>query len=70
MTVLHKFPSFRQAIHEVICMSYVNPMLRSRFESLPIDLKNEILSRNVTLNNLQDLINILQVIVDEAEAAP
>ena len=51
-------------------MSYVNPMLRSRFESLPIDLKNEILSRNVTLNNLQDLINILQVIVDEAEAAP
>lgn len=51
-------------------MSYVNPMLRSRFESLPIALKNEILSRDVTLNNLQDLINVLQVIVDEADAAP
>ncbi len=51
-------------------MSYVNPILRSRFESLPVNLKNEILSRNVTLNNLQDLIDVLQVIVDEAEAAP
>ena len=51
-------------------MSYVNPMLRSRFEALPIDLKNEILSRNVTLNNLQDLIDVLQAIVDEGEAAP
>lgn len=51
-------------------MSYVNPMLRSRLESLPIDLKNEILSRNVTLNNLHDLIDVLQQIVDEDEAAP
>lgn len=51
-------------------MSYVNPMLRPRFESLPIDLKNEILSRNVTLNNLQDLIHVLQEIVDESENAP
>lgn len=68
--VLHDFFRSWKAIHEVICMSYVNPMLRSRFESLPIDLKNEILSRDVTLNNLQDLINVLQVIVDEADAAP
>lgn len=51
-------------------MSYVNPMLRAKFESLPIDLKNEILSRNVTLNNLHDLIDVLQQIVDEDEAAP
>lgn len=51
-------------------MSYVNPILRPRFESLPIDLKNEILSRNVTLNNLQDLIHVLQEIVDESETAP
>ena len=28
-------------------MSYVNPKLRYYFESLSIDLKNEILSRNV-----------------------
>ena len=51
-------------------MSYVNPMLRFRFESLPIDLKNEILSRNVALNTLQDLINVLQAIVDEDDTAP
>ena len=46
-------------------MSYVNPELRSRFESLPINLKNEILERNVTINDLQDLISFLQQIVDE-----
>lgn len=51
-------------------MSYVNPMLRSQFESLSVDLKNEILSRNVTINKLQDLIDVLQLIVDEAESAP
>ena len=51
-------------------MSYVCPALQSRFESLSIDLKNEILSRNVTLNSLQDLIEVLQQIVDEGEAAP
>lgn len=51
-------------------MSYVSPALQSRFESLSIDLKNEILSRNVTLNSLQDLIEVLQQIVDEGEAPP
>jgi len=51
-------------------MSYVNPALQSKFEELPIDLKNEILSRNVTINSLQDLIGVLQQIIDEAEAAP
>ena len=59
-----------QTNREVICMSYVCPALQSRFESLSIDLKNEILSRNVTLNSLQDLIEVLQQIVDEGEAAP
>ena len=49
-------------------MSYVNPRLRPQFESLSIDLKNEILSRNVTLNSLQDLIDVLQQITDEAES--
>lgn len=50
-------------------MSYVNPALRDKLESLPIDLKNEILSRNVSLNNLNDVINVLQQIIDDAEAA-
>ena len=48
-------------------MSYVSPALQSRFESLSIDLKNEILSRNVTLNSLQDLIEVLQQIVRSEE---
>ncbi|MGM9537741.1 MAG: hypothetical protein ACI3VN_05365 [Candidatus Onthomonas sp.] len=47
-------------------MSHINPALRSQFESLSIELKNEILSRNVTINSLNDLISILQQIVDEA----
>jgi len=55
---------------EVIEMSYVNPALRPKFETLPIDLKNEILARDVTLSDLNDLIHVLQEIVDEAKAAP
>ncbi|MDF3004020.1 MAG: hypothetical protein K0S22_492 [Oscillospiraceae bacterium] len=46
-------------------MSYVNPEIRENFESLSIDLKNEILSRNVTINNLDDLIAVLQTITFE-----
>lgn len=48
---------------EVIMMSYVDPKIRNQFESLSIDLKNEILNRNVKLNNLTDLINVLEAIV-------
>ena len=51
-------------------MSYVNPKLNAQFESLSIDLKNEILSRDVHLDNLQDLIAVLEQIVQEDEAAP
>ncbi|MDD3346879.1 hypothetical protein [Oscillibacter sp.] len=50
-------------------MSYVNPKLESRFESLSIDLKNEILSRDVQINNLYDLIAVLQQIIDDGESA-
>ena len=41
-------------------MSYVDPKLRYRFESLPIELKNEILRRDVSLYTLNDLIECLQ----------
>lgn len=43
-------------------MSYVDPKLRYRFESLPIELKNEILRRDVSLYTLNDLIECLQSI--------
>ena len=48
-------------------MSHINPKIKSQFESLSIDLKNEILSRNVELNTLQDLISVLEDIVREGE---
>ena len=45
--------------------SYVAPALRDKFETLSLDLKNCILERNVHLNTLQDLINVLEQIVAE-----
>lgn len=47
-------------------MSYIDPKLRGQFESLSVDLKNEILKRDVKLYTLNDLINCLENIVAEA----
>ena len=58
-----------QAIREVFTMSYVSPAIRPQFESLSIDLKNAILSRDVHLENLHDLIAVLERIVSEGERA-
>ncbi|MDD4715935.1 MAG: hypothetical protein PHT34_05270 [Oscillospiraceae bacterium] len=49
-------------------MSYVDPSLKGRFESLSVDLKNAILERDVKLYSLNDLIHVLEDIVKEAEA--
>lgn len=46
-------------------MSYVGPKVKNQFESLSIDLKNEILSRNVQLETMNDLIAVLEKIVKE-----
>lgn len=48
--------------------SYVAPAIRDKFESLSVNLKNIILERNVQLNNIHDLINVLEQIVAEGEA--
>ncbi len=48
--------------------SYVAPEIRDKFESLSIDLKDLILSRNVRLNTMYDLIHVLEDIVAEGEA--
>lgn len=48
-------------------MSYIDPSIKEKFESLSIDLKNQILNRNVRLNNIHDLINVLEQIVKESE---
>lgn len=47
--------------------SYVSPEVRDKFETLSIDLKNIILERNVRLNNIHDLIQVLEDIVSEAD---
>nr|WP_308626260.1 hypothetical protein [uncultured Eisenbergiella sp.] len=47
--------------------SYVSPEVREKFETLSINLKNNILERNVKINNVYDLINVLEKIVSEEE---
>lgn len=42
--------------------SYVAPELREKFETLSVDLKNDILERDVQLNTIYDLIAVLEVI--------
>ena len=51
----------------IIMSSYVAPAMQEKFETLSIDLKNAILERNVRINNIHDLINVLDVIVKEAD---
>lgn len=48
--------------------SYVSPAVRDKFETLSIDLKNTILERNVQINNVYDLIDVLESIVKGAVA--
>ena len=48
-------------------MSYVNPAIRRQFESMPIDLKNAVLSMDVKLENMNDLMAVLERIVAEDE---
>ena len=47
--------------------SYVAPEVREKFETLPINLKDYILERNVQINDIYDLINVLENIVSEEE---
>lgn len=63
---MNKVPALPYTNTEVIVMaSYVSPKIRDKFESLSIDLKNDILKRNVHLETLQDLIQVLEKIVKE-----
>ncbi|WP_167958464.1 hypothetical protein [Anaerosporobacter faecicola] len=51
-------------------MSYVAPKVQHQFETLSIDLKNEILKRDVEIYDLTDLIRVLNEITEEAEKVP
>lgn len=46
-------------------MSYIAPTLRPKLETLSIELKNEILSRDVQLHTIYDLIAVLEQIARE-----
>lgn len=48
--------------------SYVAPAIREKFETLSIQLKDVILERDVHLETLPDLIQVLEEIVKESEA--
>jgi len=48
-------------------MSYVAPAIKDKFETLSIELKTNILNRNVEINNIHDLIDVLDNIVKESE---
>lgn len=47
-------------------MSYIDPSLKEQFESLPTELKNNILERNVHLNTMTDLVAVLEDIAKES----
>ena len=46
-------------------MSYIAPAVQAKFETLSIDLKNQILERDVSINTIFDLIHVLEEIVAE-----
>lgn len=48
-------------------MSTISPKVRSQFDSLSPSLQNAILSKNVSINTLYDLIGVLDEIIREAE---
>ena len=48
-------------------MSLISPAVQSHFNTLSKSLQDEILQKNVQIDTLQDLINVLEEIVDEGE---
>lgn len=48
--------------------SYISPAVRDKFETLSVNLKNCILERNVHIETIYDLINVLEDIVAEGES--
>lgn len=66
-TIRISYPLTTHPNQEVMNMSYIAPAVQAKFETLSIDLKNEILDRNVQINTIYDLINVLQEIVNEGQ---
>ena len=48
-------------------MSYVNPAIREKFDSMPQDLQQAVLAMDVRLESMTDLMNCLERIVAQEE---
>ena len=51
-------------------MSYVNPAIQEKFDSIPADLREAILSMDVRLESMSDLMACLERIVAQGEKEP
>lgn len=48
-------------------MTKISARVRSKFDSLSPSLQSAIMAKNVSINNLRDLIDVLDEIIQEAE---
>lgn len=48
-------------------MTQIAPAVKEKFDTLPKELKNVILEKDVQVNTIYDLMDVLQKIVDEGE---
>lgn len=48
-------------------MAQIAPAVKEKFDTLPTELKNVILEKDVQVNTIYDLMDVLQDIVDEEE---
>lgn len=47
--------------------SYISPSIEEKFQTLSVELQREILARNVKLNSVFDLMDVLKEIAQEEE---
>lgn len=64
----HKINNLGHSITEVMNMSYISSAVQPKFNELSENLRNQILSRDVQLRTIYDLIHVLEEIVNEEEA--
>ena len=62
-----KKPGLGYAVTEVITMSYISSEVQPKFNELSESLKSQILSRDVQVRTIHDLIRVLEEIVEEGE---
>lgn len=47
--------------------SYISPAVRDKFETLSVELQQDILARDVQLNSVFDLMDVLKTIAQEED---